>query len=128
MGAFHEGHLALMRRAREHADLVVVWLFVNPSQFNEAADYTKYPRNEDRDVAISAEEGADIVFAPSVEEVYPPGFDTIVRVSAVGEPATEGRQVVWQGGGVNRGHARSVPAWERGHPGRPGERSGQSLS
>ena len=75
-----------MRQSREENATTVVTIFVNPRQFNEASDYTKYPRNEARDVAISADEGADIVFAPSVEEVYPPGFDTTVRVGSIGEP------------------------------------------
>jgi pantoate--beta-alanine ligase len=86
MGWLHEGHRALIRRSGAENATTVVSIFVNPRQFGDPADLEKYPRNEDRDVAISAEEGADIVFAPSVEEVYPPGFDTIVRVSAVGEP------------------------------------------
>src|ERR1700730_3584246 len=78
MGAFHEGHLALMRRARQDCDEVVVSLFVNPSQFNDAGDLTAYPRDEARDTAMAAEVGVDYVFAPSVEEVYPPGFATSV--------------------------------------------------
>ena len=86
MGWLHEGHRALIRRSGAENATTVVSIFVNPRQFGDPADLEKYPRNEDRDVAISAEEGADIVFAPSVDEVYPPGFDTIVRVSAVGEP------------------------------------------
>ena len=85
MGAFHEGHLALMRRAREHADLVVVWLFVNPSQFNEAADLAAYPRDEGRDAALAAEEGVDVLFAPADGEVYPPGFKTQVNVTGLGD-------------------------------------------
>ena len=62
MGAFHEGHLSLIRRARESCDLVVVWLFVNPTQFNDASDLVNYPRNEERDAALAAECGADILF------------------------------------------------------------------
>ncbi len=85
MGAFHEGHLSLIRAARESCDLVVVWLFVNPTQFNEAADLANYPRDEDRDAALAAESGADVLFAPPVEEVYPAGFATTVTVSGIAD-------------------------------------------
>lgn len=85
MGAFHEGHLSLIRAARAACDLVVVWLFVNPTQFNEAADLAAYPRDEDRDAALAAECGADILFAPTVEEVYPDGFATTVAVAGLGD-------------------------------------------
>src|SRR6185503_11546821 len=64
----------------------VATIFVNPRQFNEAADYQRYPRNETRDIAICEEEGVDLVFAPDVEEVYPPGFDTTVSVGAIARP------------------------------------------
>jgi pantoate--beta-alanine ligase len=83
MGAFHEGHLSLMRAARERCDLVVVSLFVNPTQFDETADLAAYPRDEARDAALAAEEGVDVLFAPPVEEVYPDGFDTTVRVEGL---------------------------------------------
>lgn len=86
MGWLHEGHRALMRRARADNATAVATIFVNPRQFNEAADYTQYPRNEARDTEICAEEGVDIVFAPPVEEVYPPGFDTKVVVGSVAQP------------------------------------------
>jgi pantoate--beta-alanine ligase len=86
MGWLHEGHRALVRRSNGENATTVVSIFVNPRQFGDPKDLEKYPRNEARDVQISAEEGADIVFAPSVEEVYPPGFDTTVRVGAVAEP------------------------------------------
>src|SRR5438105_12494984 len=76
MGAFHEGHLSLMRRARAQCDEVVVSLFVNPSQFNDATDLEAYPRDESRDAALAAEIGVDYLFAPSPLEVYPDGFDT----------------------------------------------------
>jgi pantoate--beta-alanine ligase len=85
MGAFHEGHLSLIRAARDSCDLVVVWLFVNPTQFNEATDLANYPRDEDRDAALAAECGADILFAPPVEEVYPAGFATTVTVSGIAD-------------------------------------------
>src|SRR6516164_3001887 len=71
MGAFHEGHLSLMRRARRDCDLVVVSLFVNPAQFNDPADLEKYPRDAQRDRALAADIGVDVMFAPPVEEVYP---------------------------------------------------------
>ena len=86
MGWLHEGHRALMQRARSENATSVVSIFVNPRQFNEAADYTKYPRNEARDLEICETEGVDLVFAPSVDEVYPPGFDTKVVVGAVAKP------------------------------------------
>jgi pantoate--beta-alanine ligase len=80
MGALHEGHLSLVRRARSECDLVVVSLFVNPAQFNEGTDLERYPRREQDDGELAAEAGADVLFAPSVEEVYPPGFATAVEV------------------------------------------------
>jgi pantoate--beta-alanine ligase len=86
MGWLHEGHRSLMQRARADSATTVVTIFVNPRQFNEASDYTRYPRNEARDLAICEEEGVDIVFAPPVEEVYPPGFDTAVSVGAISRP------------------------------------------
>ena len=86
MGWLHDGHRELIARARSDNATTVVTIFVNPRQFNEAADYTKYPRNEERDLAICAEEGVDLVFAPGVEEIYPPGFDTAVSVGAVAQP------------------------------------------
>jgi pantoate--beta-alanine ligase len=80
MGALHEGHLSLIRRARQECDEVVVSLFVNPSQFNDSADLERYPRSERRDAGLAAEAGADLLFAPPVDEVYPPGFATAVEV------------------------------------------------
>jgi pantoate--beta-alanine ligase len=85
MGALHEGHLSLIRAARAESDVVVVSLFVNPTQFNEAADLAAYPRDEARDAVAAAAAGADLLFAPPVEEVYPPGFATTVRVAGVTE-------------------------------------------
>src|SRR5919202_708982 len=81
MGAFHDGHLALMRAAREACDEVVVSLFVNPAQFDEAADLAGYPRDEDRDAALAEAEGVDVLFAPAPEEIYPDGFATTVTVA-----------------------------------------------
>jgi pantoate--beta-alanine ligase len=86
MGWLHEGHRSLIARARAENATVVVSIFVNPRQFGDPADLERYPRNEARDVAICAEEGAHLVFAPGVEEVYPPGFDTTVSVGAVAQP------------------------------------------
>ena len=86
MGAFHEGHLSLMRRARERCGFVVVSLFVNPTQFNERSDLERYPRDERRDAAMAESAGVDVLFAPLVEEVYPDGFATTVDVSGVSEP------------------------------------------
>ncbi len=85
MGAFHDGHLSLMRRARERSDVVVVSLFVNPAQFNDAADLDAYPRDEARDMELAVEQGVDFVFAPAAEDVYPPGFATTVSVSGLTE-------------------------------------------
>lgn len=86
MGAFHEGHLSLMRRARERCGFVVVSLFVNPTQFNERSDLDRYPRDEGRDAAMAEAEGVDILFAPPVDEVYGDGFATTVEVAGVSEP------------------------------------------
>jgi len=86
MGWLHDGHRALIQQARAENATTVVSIFVNPRQFSDPADLEKYPRSEARDIALSTEEGVDLVFAPSVEEVYPPGFDTSVRVGAVAGP------------------------------------------
>lgn len=85
MGAFHDGHLSLMRRARDECDEVVVSLFVNPTQFNEGADLTAYPRDEGRDAMLAAEEHVDYLFAPEASEIYPAGFSTTVSVGGVTE-------------------------------------------
>jgi pantoate--beta-alanine ligase len=85
MGAFHEGHLALIRAARAAADVVVVSLFVNPSQFDEAGDLARYPRDESADAALAEREGVDLLFAPPAAELYPPGFDTWVEPGALGD-------------------------------------------
>jgi pantoate--beta-alanine ligase len=90
MGALHDGHLSLVARARADCDVVVVSLFVNPAQFNERGDLDRYPRDEARDRALAAEAGADLLFAPAVEEVYPDGFATTVEVLGVTE-RLEGR-------------------------------------
>jgi pantoate--beta-alanine ligase len=94
MGYLHEGHLSLIRAAREGSEVVVVSLFVNPSQFNDPADLAAYPRDEVRDAALAAEAGADLLFAPPFEEIYPDGFATQVRV---GGPLTESLEGVHRG-------------------------------
>ena len=86
MGFFHDGHLSLMRAARAANETVVVSLFVNPTQFGPNEDLATYPRDEQRDLALAQAEGVDIVFAPSVEEVYPDGFSTTVEVGELTEP------------------------------------------
>lgn len=91
MGALHEGHLSLMRRAREECDEVVATLFVNPAQFNQASDLDAYPRDEQRDAVIAAEEGVDYLFAPAVDEIYPDGFATTVSIGGITE-VLEGAQ------------------------------------
>lgn len=90
MGALHEGHLSLVRTARAENAIVVLSIFVNPTQFGEAADLAAYPRTEDADVALAAEAGADLVFAPSVAEVYPTGFATTVSVGGTITETLEG--------------------------------------
>jgi pantoate--beta-alanine ligase len=90
MGYLHDGHLALIRAAREHADLVVVSLFVNPAQFDDASDLAAYPRDEHRDAQLAQDAGAGLLFAPPVDEVYPPGFTTQVRVGGALTETLEG--------------------------------------
>jgi pantoate--beta-alanine ligase len=86
MGWLHDGHRALMRQARRDSATVVTTIFVNPRQFGDPSDLEQYPRDEPRDLAICGEEGVDLVFAPPVHEVYPPGFDTTVSVGAIARP------------------------------------------
>ena len=81
MGALHEGHLSLVRRARQDNDDVVVSIFVNPTQFGLHGDYESYPRDRQGDLRLLDRERADVAFLPSVEEIYPPGFDDWVEVS-----------------------------------------------
>ncbi|HEU5179525.1 MAG TPA: pantoate--beta-alanine ligase [Candidatus Polarisedimenticolia bacterium] len=80
MGALHEGHLSLIRKARELADSVVVSVFVNPAQFGESEDLDRYPRNLGRDAEMAGAAGASIVYAPQVEAIYPAGYRTYVSV------------------------------------------------
>lgn len=86
MGAFHEGHVSLMHRARESCGFVVVSLFVNPAQFNDPGDLTRYPRDETRDFSLAADAGVDVIFAPGVDEIYPAGFATTVEVCGLSVP------------------------------------------
>ena len=81
MGAFHEGHLTLMREARRNNDSVVVSIFVNPIQFSAGEDYDRYPRRLEQDTKMADSERVDVIFAPSVAEMYPKGFDTYVDQS-----------------------------------------------
>lgn len=85
MGALHEGHLSLIHEARAMCDVVVVSVFVNPAQFGPAEDFDSYPRDLTRDSALLAEYNVDYVFAPTVEEIYPPGFSTYVTVEGLSD-------------------------------------------
>jgi pantoate--beta-alanine ligase len=85
MGALHDGHISLIRRARRECDVVVVSLFVNPAQFDEHSDLERYPRDERRDGELASQAGADILFAPAVDEMYPAGFATSVEVLGLTE-------------------------------------------
>jgi pantoate--beta-alanine ligase len=96
MGYLHEGHLSLLRAARAECDMVVMSLFINPAQFGPGEDLDRYPRDEQRDLRLAAEAGVDLVYAPSVEEVYPESFATVVEVGGSltgvldGDPARRG--------------------------------------
>ncbi len=84
MGSLHDGHLALLRAARNENGTLVMSLFVNPAQFGDDADLARYPRDEGRDLDIAHEAGVDLVFAPSTDEMYPRGFQTWVEVTELG--------------------------------------------
>lgn len=86
MGALHEGHLSLVRAARQHAEVTVVSLFVNPAQFGPGEDYRRYPRDLEADNTRLRQEGVDFLFAPAVEEIYPRAFQSYVTVERVGTP------------------------------------------
>lgn len=100
MGAFHDGHASLMRRARDERDHVVVSIFVNPLQFGPGEDLSRYPRDEDGDLSVTGELGVDMVFAPSVEEMYPTG-----RPEVTVDPGHLGDRLE---GAVRPGHFRGV--------------------
>ncbi len=99
MGALHEGHLALVKEARQRCDIVIVSIFVNPTQFNEKADLDKYPRDLTADAAMLADYDVDYIFAPDASEIYPDGFSTYVNV----EKITDGLE-----GESRPGHFRGV--------------------
>ncbi len=86
MGALHDGHLSLARRARQECDRVITTIFVNPKQFNNPEDLKKYPRSQEADARLLATVPVDAIFAPSVEEVYPDGFITNVTMQGVAQP------------------------------------------
>ncbi len=86
MGALHEGHVSLIRLARDRGAVVVVSIFVNPTQFGPSEDFTRYPRNLEADLAACAAAGADVVFAPAVEEIYPKGYSTFLAEEHVAKP------------------------------------------
>lgn len=99
MGALHDGHCTLIRHARQHGDVVVTSVFVNPTQFGQGEDFTKYPRDLDRDGQLAGDAGADILFAPSAVAMYPQGYATFVDVDGV-TAVLEGR--------ARPGHFRGV--------------------
>ena len=99
MGALHEGHLSLMREARAQCDTLVVSIFVNPTQFGPAEDFTKYPRDLERDATLLASENVDYLFAPTAGDIYPPEFSTYVTVEGLSEQLE---------GASRQGHFRGV--------------------
>lgn len=99
MGALHAGHRSLLDAARASCDVVVMSLFVNPSQFDAADDLARYPRDESADAAVATDDGVDLLFAPAADELYPPGFDTWVEPGTLGEVLE---------GAVRPGHFRGV--------------------
>jgi len=99
MGALHRGHLSLVDEAKRHADRVVVSIFVNPTQFNDAKDFERYPRNDDADLEACREAGVDVVWLPAVEELYPDQAQTWVEVEGLAQPLC---------GATRPGHFRGV--------------------
>ena len=95
MGSLHDGHLSLLAAARRDCDVVVMSLFVNPAQFGPGEDLERYPRDRERDERLATEAGVDLIYAPEVDDVYPPGFGTAVEVDGIteilcGDPASRG--------------------------------------
>lgn len=90
MGALHEGHLSLVRAARAESDVVVLSIFVNPTQFTEASDLSAYPRQEAADASLAEGAGVDLIFAPEASEMYPNGFATTVHLSGALTETLEG--------------------------------------
>src|ERR1043165_1315401 len=99
MGALHEGHLSLMREARAQCDVLVVSIFVNPTQFGPAEDFEKYPRDLNSDAALLTRERVDYLFAPTITDIYPSGFSTYVTVEGLSEQLE---------GASRQGHFRGV--------------------
>jgi len=99
MGALHAGHAALFREARTRGDVVVVSVFVNPAQFGEGEDFTRYPRDSEGDLRKATEAGADILFAPETAAMYPPGYQTFATVDPLSHPLE---------GAARPGHFRGV--------------------
>jgi pantoate--beta-alanine ligase len=99
MGYLHEGHLSLVRRAREECDHMIVSIFVNPTQFGPKEDLSKYPRDLDRDLSLLEPLGVDLVWMPTAEMMYPPGYQTWVEVEGITRPLE---------GSVRPGHFRGV--------------------
>src|SRR5215813_3742895 len=99
MGALHEGHLSLMREARQQCDVLVVSIFVNPTQFGPTEDFEKYPRDLDNDAVLLTRENVDYLFAPAVTDIYPAGFSTYVTVEGLSEQLE---------GASRQGHFRGV--------------------
>jgi len=100
MGSLHEGHLSLIRKARQQCEEVMISIFVNPTQFGKGEDYQRYPRDLSKDMKLSEKEGVDVIFAPSREEMYPQGYSTFVE--------TEGSLSSTLEGASRPGHFRGV--------------------
>ena len=128
MGALHEGHLSLIRAARRECDVVVVSLFVNPAQFNERSDLERYPREEIRDTRLARDAGADILFAPDAQEVYPEGFSSFVQVLGLSERLEGAARGPEHFRGVMHGRRPSCSAWRCRMPRISGRRTPSRCS
>ena len=118
MGYLHEGHLSLVKRAREEAASVVVSVFVNPTQFAPTDDLDEYPRDLERDAALLQEAGADLLWAPAPEVMYPPGFQTWVEVEKVTQPLEDdgGHQTLQRRSAAGGGFRAKRCPTSRRHP------------